>query len=1703
MFRKLNAAPKLCFLLLCLFVNRASAQKYGNEWIDTAKVHVKFNIGKDGIYRIGYFSLEQFFTDANVFLNKIPFDRFRLFTMGNQVPIYVKDNNNNKLWDVTDYIEFVGHPIDGKLDAELYDKPEYQRHTLNTYLLDDSGSYFLTYRNAGTPLRYADYVNPSPPITPARSFYIAKQQFAPMVNYAPGQRVLVGDKDIYLCSYSNGEGFCGEYFFGSLDLSAINYKVAIPTPYYVPAGPAPILESGIVGISNCAYNKNHRVRFMVGPDLFTSRNLHDTTFSSTNPITINRTLVPSDIGSNFTYLTFNSTLVTGGCGGSTCAHSHSILAYPKEYRLDDSIQLAYTEDTSSVPFNVVWNGYGDGFFSLPVVFDETNGIRIEGAFVLGQKKVKFTYPAISQKGKVFMQDEVRIKTLNFADARSVRMFDYSKQITDATYLMVTARALNISQKEEIKQYAQFWGTRYNVFVNEIEDLYNSFGYGLKHPLAIRKWCKYLLETAPANKEPKFLLLIGRGFDMYYNHGTSASQLTPHLSRNFIPAMGTPVSDNLFTAGLKGALYEPAIPTGRLSIDKPEELLIYLDKLASYVNSINNYDEWQKRVLHLSGGATPGQAAVIQNRMEKIGRFVTRNPFAGIVHSYSKSAGGAVDVNFRTAITNELNTGCGLVSFLGHGSSSVTDVDIGDPKDYLNFGKYPIFYFNGCQVGNPCIPIDIKQYIPLSEKLIKFKDKGGVAFLGQTSTSELYTVASQMEFFYQSYFDSIRDKSLGKVLQTAIKNFQSPNATLNRIHCEELLLQGDPALPVFAPSLPDFSVSEASLFLDPPNTVALQDSFRVGVIVTNKGKGVIDSFNVNLSRVYPDGTTRRNYSKRWLLQGNSDTVFFVIRSKDRNTGGKNVFSANLNPEKKPIEFKYENNFIQQEFVLPTNGLNLISPNRFAIVGTDSVEFIAEANDLFKQNDDYYFELDTTPNFNSVKLISLEKNKTPITSSVIAKWKVKLPVLKDSQMYFWRARLSSAQLEGGAWVMYSFTYIKDHSVGWMQNVAWQYNNKVSNNSFTNLTADTVTQSLQFSKILKKIYMDCSYNSASNLGVKEAGFSSQDLNYGVCKTGLVCMPWDGRKLVRTPLNPSIIYPDCYWGRAWESLGHIDDYQLYYAFDMSSSAEQDNFVKFINTMPDSMYVTIYTRLRSSADQWKPEVISALNKIGSAFFDTVSRRTDDAMWVALGKKGWKPGVAQEAMTFGRQFPYVQLEGNMVGDAQLGNMISEKMGPVNAFNKFYFTNKKDKTLYSADDLKYNIYGIPSSGLPTLLYSGVKTPPQDLSTINTYLYKYIQLEVVSEDKKDNSSPNMGNWRVTHDPVPEGSIYPNAKFGYQFHDDTLYEGDTFYIKLPFKNIGTINFRDSIRLDYSCYHKTTRNILSKGQRKYTALNPDSAFYFAFKLPTTGLAGPYVLQVNINQFFEQPEITLVNNSALINFYVTKDLMSPLLDITFDGRHILQGDVVSANPIIQILSKDENKYLLQKDSSTFDLLLKRPESNVFEMLKWGSEARFYAAQNKENKARIEYRPADLSNGSYTLKVQSRDASKNLSGALDYEILFNVVREESVTHFYPYPNPFTSSMRFVFTLTGTNIPDEIKIKIMTAEGRVVKELNKEDLGDVHVGNNITSWAWDGTDQFGDKLGNGTYFYKVSVKNNGQELKLRQSAGDASFKEQVGVIYLLR
>jgi hypothetical protein len=272
----------------------------------------------------------------------------------------------------------------------------------------------------------------------------------------------------------------------------------------------------------------------------------------------------------------------------------------------------------------------------------------------------------------------------------------------------------------------------------------------------------------------------------------------------------------------------------------------------------------------------------------------------------------------------------------------------------------------------------------------------------------------------------------------------------------------------------------------------------------------------------------------------------------------------------------------------------------------------------------------------------------------------------------------------------------------------------------------------------------------------------------------------------------------------------------------------------------------------------------------------------------------------------------------------------------------------------------------------------------------------------------------------------------------------------------------------------------------------------------------VEANPENDQPEQFHFNNYATFLLVVGDDRINPLLDVTFDGIHILDGDIISPRPEIIVKLKDENKGLAIKDTSSIKMYIyypDAPETAVF-VDPSADNVTFVPADESElqekNEAFLYYYPDFEVDGIYKMKLQGQDARNNDAGDYEYFVSFEVINESSISHFLNYPNPFSTSTRFVFTLTGADIPDDIKIQILTVSGKVVREITLDELGPINIGRNITEFTWNGTDRYGDLLANGLYIYKVFTKINGESIKQYKTSADKYFgKENFGKMYIVR
>ncbi|MCC6461759.1 MAG: hypothetical protein IT260_14890, partial [Saprospiraceae bacterium] len=165
----------------------------------------------------------------------------------------------------------------------------------------------------------------------------------------------------------------------------------------------------------------------------------------------------------------------------------------------------------------------------------------------------------------------------------------------------------------------------------------------------------------------------------------------------------------------------------------------------------------------------------------------------------------------------------------------------------------------------------------------------------------------------------------------------------------------------------------------------------------------------------------------------------------------------------------------------------------------------------------------------------------------------------------------------------------------------------------------------------------------------------------------------------------------------------------------------------------------------------------------------------------------------------------------------------------------------------------------------------------------------------------------------------------------------------------------------------------------------------------------------------------------------------------------------------------------------------------------------KKNLARLEWRPTFTLDGDYQLLINGRDASGNVSGALDYEVRFRVITKSSISNLLNYPNPFSSSTCFFYTLTGAVAPEHFRLRILTVSGRVVREVTEQEFGPMQAGTHRSQFCWDGRDQFGDLLANGVYLYQIVAKKaDGSSFEFFENTQiDGYFKNGFGKMVLMR
>lgn len=521
-------------------------------------------------------------------------------------------------------------------------------------------------------------------------------------------------------------------------------------------------------------------------------------------------------------------------------------------------------------------------------------------------------------------------------------------------------------------------------------------------------------------------------------------------------------------------------------------------------------------------------------------------------------------------------------------------------------------------------------------------------------------------------------------------------------------------------------------------------------------------------------------------------------------------------------------------------------------------------------------------------------------------------------------------------------------------------------------------------------------------------------------------------------------------DSTYNFVQYKRFYI--LGDAAAVQNYISFLDTLSNK-FIAVF----AVSDEGRVSSAELKNKIkqfGSKYIDSLNFR---GSWAMIGKKGAAAGSVPEA--YSNAFKgRVQVDTTITSRFNKGSFITSAIGPSAAWKNLFVTDSFSPGAF----INYKLLGINDEGnIDTLYYLDIKDHYADLSSVDVQKYPFIKIIGEFSSQSNAASPSVSGLEVNYSGLPELST------NYQvvsISKDTLEQGENIDLSFYVYNAGESR-ADSFKVKVELV-KPDNSKEKIFEQLIDSLGSENRKQFKVTLNTAAITGRRNLYISIDPENKIKELYKDNNIYSIPFYVKENTAPASLKLTFDGSDILDSDYISSNPNIRIELEDQSLIPIA-DTNAVEIFLNAnrvPFKNNFVN---------YSFSANNPKYTIEYKPL-LEDGEYTLKVIGKNATGQLIDPDGITRSFLVNNKTQLLSVYNYPNPFANDTYFTFKLT--QIPDEIKIKIFTIAGRLVKEIL---LSPTDLNYDFNRIYWDGRDEDGGLLANGVYLYIVIMKKGSE------------------------
>ena len=269
--------------------------------------------------------------------------------------------------------------------------------------------------------------------------------------------------------------------------------------------------------------------------------------------------------------------------------------------------------------------------------------------------------------------------------------------------------------------------------------------------------------------------------------------------------------------------------------------------------------------------------------------------------------------------------------------------------------------------------------------------------------------------------------------------------------------------------------------------------------------------------------------------------------------------------------------------------------------------------------------------------------------------------------------------------------------------------------------------------------------------------------------------------------------------------------------------------------------------------------------------------------------------------------------------------------------------------------------------------------------------------------------------------------------------------------------------------RNVLYKGKATVT----NGYFEFSFIVPKDIALNYGRGKLSYYAFSNQIDAIGLDTTLIIGGIDPNglvDSIGPEVNAYLNDEQFVDGGISNETPVLYLKLYDESGINTVGNGIGHDLMAILDEESANPIILND----YYSSDlNTYQSGQVKYPFSTLEPGQHTISVKAWDVNNNSS---DVRISFSVQAAETplVKRLYNYPNPFSTSTEFMLEHNQSCEVMDVQVQIFTISGRLVKTLQSQ----VNTqGFTTRGLFWDGRDDFGDKLANGVYIYRLQYQNS--------------------------